>query len=72
MMWRLLHSLRGRLIALVLLGAVPGLGVILYTAETQRPRRPGQTEKSTQRLARLAADAQEESDCRDSSAPWLC
>ena len=60
MMWRFLHSLRGRLIALVLLGAVPGLGAILYTAETQRQTARTGTEESTLRLARLAADAQQD------------
>ena len=60
MMWRLFHSLRGRLIALVLLGAVPGLGAILYTAETQRQRDAVAAQAEAMRTVQFVAGTQRE------------
>ena len=60
MMWRLFHSLRGRLIALVLLGAVPGLGAILYTAETQRQRDAAAAQAEAMRTVQFVAGTQRE------------
>ncbi|MBI3575959.1 MAG: hypothetical protein HY083_09960, partial [Gammaproteobacteria bacterium] len=59
-MWRLLHSLRGRLIALVLLGAVPSLGAILYTAETQRQRAAAAAQGEAMHVVQLAAGTHRE------------
>lgn len=53
-----LSSLRLRLLALVLLAAIPALGLILYSASEQRQLAIVEAEKNVLRLAHLAVDNQ--------------
>lgn len=53
-----LSSLRLRLLALVLLAAIPALGLILYSASEQRQLAIAEAEKNVLRLAHLAVDNQ--------------
>jgi signal transduction histidine kinase len=49
------HSLRFRLLALVLLGVIPSVGLILYTAAEQRAYASQEVQEGALRLARLVA-----------------
>ncbi len=54
-----LSSLRARLLLLVLLGALPALALVLYSAGTERRLVQAQAEREALRLARLGASTQE-------------
>lgn len=58
-MGRLFSSLRVRLIVLVLLSALPALGLALYTGLEQRRQAASAAQESALRLARLTANTQE-------------
>jgi serine phosphatase RsbU (regulator of sigma subunit) len=54
-----ISSLRFRLLVLVLLGGLPALGVILYTAAEQRRKAAEDIQQNALRVARLASAGQE-------------
>src|SRR5687767_1493464 len=55
----LFSSLRVRLLVLVLLGGLPALGVILYTAAEQRRKAAEEIQLDALRVAKLASAGQE-------------
>ncbi|MBF0526200.1 MAG: PAS domain S-box protein, partial [Deltaproteobacteria bacterium] len=58
-MFSFFHTLRFRLIILILIAIVPALGFMIYTADEQRRQALAMIREDTQRLALLAAANQE-------------